>query len=90
MPLLTLTPRCLFTEVGDGTGVALHLDSRVYFTLNATGVTLWKRLATGPASLDALTELLVAEYDVDEPTARGDVDTLISQLIEKDLVLARE
>jgi hypothetical protein len=85
--MLTLTPRCLFTEVGDGTGVALHLDSGAYFTLNATGVTLWKRLASAPASRDALAELLIAEYDVDEPTARGDVDALVSQLIEKDLIL---
>ena len=38
-------PQVLFTEIDDGSGVLLHLDTKFYYTLNATGVVVWKALA---------------------------------------------
>jgi hypothetical protein len=34
----------ILTELGDGMGVLLHLGTKFYYTLNATGVAAWKAL----------------------------------------------
>src|SRR5690606_13486520 len=41
-------PRVMLTEMSDGTGVLLHLDTKFYYTLNRSGTKVWKTLgATG-------------------------------------------
>ena len=40
----------ILTEMRDGTGVLLDLRSKFYFTLNTTGVAVWKLLASGEAT----------------------------------------
>jgi hypothetical protein len=53
--------------------------------LNETGAFLWKKLAEG-AEINDLVAGLLSEYEVDEETARADVQEFISQLQEKGLL----
>jgi len=82
---LSPVSRCLFTELGDGTAVVLHLDTKFYYTLNATGVVVWKGLAEGTATVDDIVARIVGEFETDERTARADVDKL-SELLEEGLL----
>ena len=49
-------------------------------TMTEVAVTIWKNLETVD-SLDAMVELILNEYDVDEETAKRDAIGFISQLL---------
>ena len=78
----------VLTELKDGTGVLLHLGSRHYYTLNRTGVLLWKLLTQGAARDAAgLAQAIAAAFPGAEPAAvRGDVDALLAELAAERLV----
>ena len=58
-----------------------ELDLNMMITLNDTGKFLWERLETG-AEVEELVSALLAEYDVDEATARAGVERFIAKLNE--------
>ena len=60
-------------------------DFNGIINLNETGAFLWKILESG-ATKEELLDKLLAEYDVDEETARKDVDAFINKLQEAKLV----
>ena len=85
-------PSCRLTELPDETGVILHLDKKFYFTLNAAAVVVWKRLADravvdADKTAEALAAHLTTVFEVDEPTARADVDALLDELQREGLVV---
>ena len=55
------------------------LDLNTMIKLNETGAFLWQ-LMQAETSEDALVEALLAEYDVDEATARGCVNRFVGKL----------
>ena len=61
------------------TGAELNFNGMI--TLNATGQTLWSALET-ETDLDGLTAALLAEYDVDEATAREGAERFVAKLRE--------
>lgn len=71
-------------QVGDDV-VLLDVQSGRYFSLNASGVTIWDRLETD-AGVNDLVEAVVSAFDVDRDTARRDVEDLVQQLHEAGLV----
>jgi hypothetical protein len=72
----------VLTELKDGTGVLLHLGTRHYFTLNATGVVAWKLIADGRlADGDAVAARIAGRFPgVDPSTVRTDVAALLAEL----------
>lgn len=80
-------PDVLFTELNDGTGVLLHLQTKFYFTLNATGVLVWKSLAEGNTSEEAIAAALSHAFRVDAETAARDVSTMLTELSENELLI---
>lgn len=54
-------------------------------TMNETGAMLWETLQTD-TDIDALVSKLLAEYDVDEATARRDAEEFVAKLREADLL----
>ena len=56
-----------------------NLDMMI--TLNGTGKFLWEKLTDG-AEKDALVDALLAEYDVDEATAKNAVASFVKKLNE--------
>ena len=80
----------LYTETGDDTGVLLDLDSKFYFTLNATAATVWNWLeAAGTAGGTAadIANLLVEKFEVAHGMALEDVTTLLTELVDVGLVV---
>jgi hypothetical protein len=71
----------------DADGTTIVLDGRkwVYLKLNGSGAVLWSRLATG-ATLQDLTAALCDAYDIDDATARQDVEEFLAMLTERELV----
>lgn len=82
----------LRTVCGENIIVAEGLDnidfSRI-INLNESAAFLWKNIQEKDFDVDMLTDLLTEEYDVDEATAKQDVEKLIDEwdkagLIDKD------
>ena len=59
-----------------------ELKLNMMITLNGTGKFLWEHLEKG-AEVDELVEAMLAEYEVDEKTARLGVEGFVAKLQEK-------
>ena len=81
-------PQALFTELDDGTGVLLHLETKFYFTLNPTAVVVWKSLGEG-ASSAAIADRLTATFRVERDVAERDVTAILEEMLEGGLVLQK-
>ena len=91
MPEGTASRDVILTEMKDGTGVLLDLESKFYFTLNATGVAVWKLLASGEAETAAELAARIAR-DFDAPSleaVEADVAALLAELSAEGLVRPR-
>ncbi len=83
-------PQVVLTEMRDGTAVLLNLDTKFYFTLNASGVFVWKLVAAGGEwTAVTLAERLTREFDVAQEIALADVAALLTELRAEKLVVAR-
>jgi predicted anti-sigma-YlaC factor YlaD len=65
--------------------VALDIADSTYLAVGAVGAALWPLLAEG-TTLDALVDAAVARFEVDEATARPDIEAFLDQLAERDLL----
>lgn len=75
----------IVTELDDNEAVLLHLDSKLYFSLNETGLRIWKLLNQG-SNLREISEQLYDEFDVSREKAEQCVITLANQLYAEQLV----
>ena len=82
-------PKCLLTELEDGTGVVLNLETKFYHTLNSTAVTLWKALEAGLVTDHELASQLVTEFEVDETQALADVRAALGEFEREGLLIPR-
>ncbi|HET7541986.1 MAG TPA: PqqD family protein [Polyangiaceae bacterium] len=87
--MLDLHPKCLLTELDDGTGVLLNLEAKFYHTLNATAVTLWKSLERGARTNEELATALIREFQVDEARALADVAVALRDFEHEGLLVRR-
>jgi hypothetical protein len=76
----------LLTEVGDGQAVLLHLDTKFYYTLNATGIVVWKMLEAANATRDDIARELSKRFRVDESAAARDLEPVLAELLAEGLV----
>lgn len=58
----------------------------VMITLNETGALLWEKLSEG-ADEESLTNAILEVYDIDEATARKDVQAFIAKVKGEDLII---
>jgi hypothetical protein len=72
----------------DGEAVVLSLADGVYYGLNPVGATVWTLLER-PRTVAELRDAVVAEYDVDAPTAQADLLRLLGELAARGLVELR-
>ena len=73
----------------EGEGVALHLDSRRYFTLNETGLVLVEALAE-PRTLDDLVTILLAKFEVGADAAASTARSFLDRCIAAGLIVATD
>lgn len=85
-PLPKKNSQVLFTELDDGTGVLLHLETKFYFTLNRTAVVVWKAIEAVElgerATEAAVAEQLARTFRVTVEQAARDVDVLLRELAD--------
>ncbi len=78
------------TELADATGVLLHLDSKFYYTLNQTGLFLWKVVSDGHVTtVEALAEAVARRFEVDDATAKQDTEAFLAGLRAEGLLVSR-
>lgn len=69
----------------DGEAVILGLADGVYYGLDPVGARVWELIAQ-PRSVAELRDAVVAEWDVDAPTAEADLLALLADLAARGLV----
>ena len=76
-----------FTDLDDGSGVLLHLENKIYYSLNATGSFIWKLLEDqDELSEEVLLESVVDNFDVETKEAKEDLDDFIVDLSKEGLI----
>lgn len=65
--------------------VLLNMESQQYFGLDDVGADIWQLLLEHK-STDLVATHLLAKYQVDEETARRDVEKLVNELLSAGLV----
>ncbi len=84
MARLARNPEVVATELEDG-AVLLNMESRLYYSLNDTGLELWRSLESAERQED-LTKLLLQRYDVDEEPAQRSISRFVEELQQEGLV----
>jgi len=85
--VVSASPNQVHSRVDDDL-VILELDSSLYYALDPVGARVFE-LVQEPTSLGAIVDTIVAEFEVDAPTARTDVLALMDTLLAQKLVEAR-
>jgi hypothetical protein len=86
---IRIHPDVVWRDV-DGEIVLLNVVSGQYFGLDEVGSRVWLLLqqdGEAGAGIGALRDRVVAEFDVDGPTALADLTSLFRQLLEQQLVI---
>jgi len=81
------SPQTIFTPLDDGTGVLLNLETRLYYSLNRTGVAIWQEIGRGiTPTVDDLVVAVCKRFSIDEDGARQATVDFVSQLVEFKMV----
>ena len=78
-------PEVVDTELDESEVALLHLDSKIYYSLNRTGARIWDGLKSG-RTLSEISQQLQDEFDVDSEHAERSVLALIEDLSRQDLI----
>ena len=78
-------PDVVVTELDENEAVLLHLGTKMYYTLNETGIRIWQLLSEGN-SIGEACETIHNEYDILSDAAQSSVLNLIRELIAEKLV----
>jgi hypothetical protein len=84
-PKLRVDPQVVDTKLDEGEVVLLHLDNKIYYSLNPTGERIWEGLKDGLTPRE-ISRQLQEEFDVDAERADRSVDELINELSQQKLV----
>ena len=76
---LLRSDRITRTALADGSGVVLDVKGLAVYSFNETGMFLVEAVCEGATDSDALVARLMAAFEVDEATARTDVDAFIAE-----------
>lgn len=89
MPLAEIklqpNPNVVLTMLDEKIAVLLHLRTKQYYTLNGTGIRIWKLLQAGKCS-DEIAARLQSEYRVKPEQASRSVSTFFESLKQEGLV----
>jgi hypothetical protein len=77
----------VFTPLGDGTGVLLHLETLWYYSLNRTASAVWQLIEEKKVlALDDLIDATCERFEVDHEEARQTIRSFIEKLVEYKMV----
>ena len=63
-----------------------NIDFSRIISMNESSAFLWKKIQGTEFDKQQLTDYLLEEYEVDEETARNDVDTLVAKWMEAGII----
>ena len=75
----------LFTELDDGQGVLLHLQTHAYYGLNLTASRIWQLMAEGVA-VRGISARLADEFEASTQELEGAVAEFAQELVDAKLV----
>lgn len=78
-------PEVVDTELETGETVLLQLESKTYYSLNATGTQIWQGLKQG-LPLREVSRRLQARFEVEPDRADRSVLSLVDELLQQQLV----
>ena len=78
-------PQVVDTKLDEGEVALLHLESKIYFSLNLTGERIWQGLKEGLTPRD-ISQRLQTEFAVNADAADSSVAELINELSQQKLV----
>jgi hypothetical protein len=82
---IQLDPDVVVTELDDNEAVLLHLGTKMYYTLNETGIRIWQLLSEGH-SIGEACETIQNEYDILPDATQKTVLKLTQELIAEKLI----
>jgi hypothetical protein len=85
---LTRAPDVLFSPLANDEGVLLSMEAGLYFSLNRTAVAVWNAMERDQ-SVSELVSLLTGKFKVTSEQATQDLQALLTQMIEKKLVVQK-
>jgi hypothetical protein len=77
------------TQLDDGAGVLVDLNTRQYYQLNETAMLIWRALENGHPFDQIVAEIITA-YEVGNEHAVSSAGRLLKEFAERKLVLATE
>jgi hypothetical protein len=80
-----LDPEVVFTEVEGKEAVLLHLGTKMYFSLNETGVFIWRMMSDGHTP-EEVSKKLQEEYEITPEKANESVAALMNDLAKEKLI----
>lgn len=75
----------LSTQEIDGELVILDKDNGQIHQLNSVASTIWKYIESG-LDIQAISEQLIQSFEIDEATAKNDLDKILQQFKEQKLL----
>lgn len=79
-----VSPHALIAPLEDG-AVLLHLRTKRYYSLNATGAVIWEMLEQGAAGDDIVRRLL-SDFEVSEEEAAAGLASLTAELVREEML----
>lgn len=73
----------------EGEAVILNLADGVYYGLDPVGARVWALLEGAPRTVAQLRDAVLAEWEVDAPTAEADLIELLGDMLARGLVELR-
>jgi hypothetical protein len=77
------------TQLGDGEGVLVDLNTKQYYQLNETAMLIWRALESGHP-LDQIVAEIMTVFRVDNEHAAASAERLLNQFHERKLVRSAE
>ena len=81
---ISRTPSVLSSSIDDET-VMMSIEQGMYYNLNPIASAIWAMLET-PHTFDQITEKLMEEYDVDQPTCQTETAEFLQALAKRKLI----
>lgn len=64
-----------------------NIDFSKLIALNESSLLLWKRMEQGPFETDDLLKTILDEYEIDEATARQDIEAFLNELRAENVII---
>jgi hypothetical protein len=73
----------------EGEAILINLANGIYYSMDKVGGKIWECIEL-EQRLEQIIETVVASYDVSQDRAKKDIESLLSQLLEENLIVLKE